>query len=169
LLPIDAVKVKPGATMSIAHWGGEGTLKAKVRYIEPSALTKVSALGVEEQRVNIIADFVDKSVPLSDRYRVETQTKVWEGKNVLMAPLSALFRCDLDRNRAASNFWCTFVVGGNKPGSIYHAQKRQVKIVQRSNFEAVIQEGLREGEVVILHPTLSRSRQGVYFDSFSPN
>jgi HlyD family secretion protein len=153
LLSADAVKVKPGATMSIERWGGEGTLKAKVRYIEPSAFTKVSALGVEEQRVNIIAEFVDKSVPLSDRYRVETQTTIWEGKNVLVAPLSALFRCDLDNKPAASNLWCTFVLEGNKRSSIYHPQKRQVEILQRSNFEAVIQEGLREGEVVILHPT----------------
>jgi HlyD family secretion protein len=63
LLSSDAVKVKPGATMLIEHWGGEKTLKARVSYVEPSAFTKVSALGVEEQRVNVIAEFVDDSVP----------------------------------------------------------------------------------------------------------
>ena len=89
LLSSDAVKVKPGATMLIEHWGGAQTLEAKVRYIEPSGFTKVSALGVEEQRVNVIADFVDTPVPLSDRYRVETRTVVWSGTDVLVIPLSA--------------------------------------------------------------------------------
>ena len=147
LLSADAVKVKPGATMLIEHWGGEQTLKARVRYVEPSAFTKVSALGVEEQRVNVIADFVDEQVPLSDRYRVETRTVVWSGEDVLIVPLSALFRCNSDRNLETANMWCTFVVEGKE------AQKRQVKVSQRSNFEAVIQEGLEREERVILHPT----------------
>ena len=140
LLSTDAVKVKPGATMLVEHWGGDRTLEAKVRYVEPSAFTKISALGVEEQRVNTIADFVDASVPLGDRYRVEVRIVVWESDNVLKVPLSAIFRCD----RAA---WCTFVVEGNK------AKRREIEISQRNKFEAVVKEGLREGEVVILHPT----------------
>ena len=147
LLSSDAVKVKPGATMLIEHWGGESTLEAKVRYIEPSAFTKVSALGVEEQRVNVIADFVESQVPLSDRYRVETRTVVWSGNDVLVIPLSALFRCDPGNNRILSNTWCTFVVESNK------AQKRRVEVSQRSNFEAVIEAGLTAQETVILHPT----------------
>ncbi len=155
LLSSDAVKVKPGATMFLEHWGGESTLKAKVRYIEPSAFTKVSALGVEEQRVNVIADFVDTEIPLGapqsgslgDRYRVETRTVVWSGEDVLVIPLSALFRCEPGNNRVLSSTWCTFVVENNQ------AQKRQIKVSQRSNFEAVIEDGLREKETVILHPT----------------
>ena len=147
LLSADAVKVKPGATMSIEHWGGEQTLKARVRYIEPSAFTKVSALGVEEQRVNVIADFVDEQIPLSDRYRVETKTIVWSGENVLIVPLSALFRCHSDRNIDTANTWCTFVVEEKR------ARKRQITVSQRGNFEAVIQKGLNSGEIVILHPT----------------
>ena len=148
LLSSDAVKVKPGATMIIEHWGGEQTLRARVRYVEPSAFTKVSALGVEEQRVNVIADFVDETVPLSDRYRVETRTIVWSGKNVVVVPLSALFRCNSERSLATSNnTWCTFVVEEQT------AQKRQVQVSQRSNFEAVIQAGLNPEEIVILHPT----------------
>ena len=147
LLSADAVKVKPGATMSIEHWGGEQTLKARVRYLEPSAFTKVSALGVEEQRVNVIADFVDEQIPLSDRYRVETKTIVWSGENVLIVPLSALFRCQSERNIDTANIWCTFVVEEKK------ARKRQVKVSQRSNFEAVIEKGLNLEEIVILHPT----------------
>ncbi len=147
LLSSDAVKVKPGAIMFLEHWGGESTLKAKVSYVEPSGFTKVSALGVEEQRVNVIADFVDNEIPLGDGYRVETRTVVWSGKDVLVIPLSALFRCEPGNNRNLSNIWCTFVVENNK------AQKRQIQVSQRSNFEAVIQDGLRETETVILHPS----------------
>ena len=147
LLSSDAVKVKPGARMFLEHWGGESNLQAKVRYIEPSAFTKVSALGVEEQRVNIIADFIDSDIPLGDRYRVETRTVVWSGKDVLLIPLSALFRCETENNRILSNTWCTFVIDKNK------SQKRQIKVGQRSNFEAVIENGLQETEKVILHPT----------------
>ncbi len=146
LLSSDAVKVKPGATMLIEHWGGAQTLEAKVRYIEPSGFTKVSALGVEEQRVNVIADFVDTPVPLSDRYRVETRTVVWSGTDVLVIPLSALFRCSSSNNRVVSNIWCTFIVQNKK------AQKRQVVVKQRSDFEAVIEDGLTEKDLVILHP-----------------
>ena len=145
LLSSDAVKVKPGATMLIEHWGGESTIKAKVRYIEPSAFTKVSALGVEEQRVNVIADFIDSQIPLGDRYRVETKTVIWSGKDVLVIPLSALFRCDTS-SQTVTNTWCTFVIENDR------AQKRQLIIIQRSNFEAVIEQGLTTGEKVILHP-----------------
>ncbi len=146
LLSSDAVKVKPGATMFLEHWGGEATLEAKVRYVEPSAFTKVSALGVEEQRVNVIADFVNTEIPLGDGYRVETRTVVWSGENVLVIPVSALFRCEPGNNRVVSNTWCTFVVENNQ------AQKREIEVSQRSNFEAVIQKGLTETEIVILHP-----------------
>ena len=147
LLSSDAVKVKPGATMLLEHWGGESTIQAKVRYIEPSAFTKVSALGVEEQRVNVVADFVDLEIPLGDRYRVETKTVVWSKDDVVVIPLSALFRCKSGNNRVLSNNWCTFVVENNK------ARKRQIKVSQRSNFEAVIEDGLQVREKVILHPT----------------
>jgi HlyD family secretion protein len=147
LLSADAVKVKPGATMFLEHWGKETTLKAKVRYVEPSAFTKVSALGVEEQRVNVIADFLDTEMSLGDRYRVETRTVVWSGEDVLVIPLSALFRCEANQTHLLSTTWCTFVVEHNK------AQKRQIQVSQRSDFEAVVEVGLQVGEKVILHPT----------------
>ena len=147
LLSTEAVKVKPGAKMLIEHWGGEQTLNARVRYVEPAAFTKISALGVEEQRVNVIADFVDSSVPLGDRYRVEVRIVVWEGKDVLKVPLSALFRCDRD--------WCAFLVEGGK------VHRQRVEIGPRSNFEAAIEGGLREGEVVILHPT-EQIKEGIW-------
>lgn len=146
LLSTDAVKVKPGNKMLIEHWGGDKTLNAQVRYVEPSAFTKVSALGVEEQRVNIIADFVDYPVPLGDGYRVETKTVIWSTENALIVPLSALFRCDPNVSTISPSAWCTFVVQEGK------ASKREVDISQRSNFEAAITEGLIVGEEVILHP-----------------
>ena len=146
LLSSDAVKIKPDAIMFLEDWGGDSTLQAKVRYIEPSAFTKVSALGVEEQRVNVIADFVDLNRLLGDRYRVETRTVVWSGKDVLVIPLSALFRCESGNNRNLSELWCTFVVENNQ------AQKREITVSERSNFEAVIDQGLEVGEKVILHP-----------------
>ncbi|MEH2094370.1 efflux RND transporter periplasmic adaptor subunit [Nostoc sp.] len=139
ILSSDAVKVKPGTKILIERWGGDKTLEATVRKIEPSAFTKVSALGVEEQRVNIIGDFVDSSVPLGDNYRVETRIVVWQGENVLTVPLSALFRCQQS--------WCTFVVEKGR------AKTRVVEIDHRNNFEAAIKSGLKEGEMVILHPT----------------
>ncbi len=155
LLSSDAVKVKPGAMMFLDDWGGESTLKAKVRYVEPSAFTKVSALGVEEQRVNVIADLIAPEIPLTkaqggflgDRYRVETRTVVWSGENVLVIPLSALFRCESKNNRLLSNTWCTFVVKNNQ------AQKRQIRVSQLSKFEAIIEAGLQPTEKVILHPS----------------
>jgi HlyD family secretion protein len=94
---------------------------------------------VEEQRVNVIGDFVDEPASLGDAYRVETKIVTWEGRDVLKVPLSALFRCDQS--------WCVFVVRDNQ------AQRRGVTIGHRSNFEAEVQAGLSQGEVVILHPT----------------
>ncbi|NEO32889.1 MAG: efflux RND transporter periplasmic adaptor subunit [Symploca sp. SIO3C6] len=139
LLSTDAVKVKSGTKVLIEHWGGEQTLEAKVNYIEPSAFTEISALGVEEQRVNVIAEFINSSVPLGDGYRVEARIVIWEGHDMLIVPLSSLFRCE--------QAWCVFVVEDGR------AKKRQVEISKRSDFEAVIQQGLELGEVVILHPT----------------
>jgi HlyD family secretion protein len=95
---------------------------AKVRLIEPSAFTKVSSLGVEEQRVNAIGDFVDAH-RLGDAYRVDVQIVIWQGKDVLQVPLSALFRCERTN-------WCTFVV---KEGKV---DQQQVSIGQRSDLAA---------------------------------
>lgn len=119
--------------------GGDRILQAKVRQVEPSAFTKVSALGVEEQRVNIIADFVEASGSLGDGYRVESRIVVWDGKNALKVPLRALFRCNEN--------WCALVVKEGK------AQRRQIEVGHRSDFEAEVRRGLVEGEGVVLYPT----------------
>ncbi|MGB5961171.1 MAG: HlyD family efflux transporter periplasmic adaptor subunit [Coleofasciculaceae cyanobacterium] len=140
ILSTDAVKVKPGALIQIEHWGGEKSLQAKVRYVEPSAFTEVSALGVEEQRVNVIADFVNPPKSIGDAYRVEARIVTWQGKDVLKVPMSALFRCN-------EKAWCTFV---DKDGK---AQRRQIVITQRNDLEAAVKQGLTVGERVILHPT----------------
>jgi multidrug efflux pump subunit AcrA (membrane-fusion protein) len=139
VLSTDAVKIQPGAMMFIEHWGSERVLQAQVRLVEPSAFTKISALGVEEQRVNVIADFVDAPTPLGDNYRVEARIVIWEEEDVLKVPLSALFRC--------AEAWCVFVV---KDGKAY---RRKVVIGHRNNFEAEVLKGLVEDAVVILHPS----------------
>ncbi len=139
VLSTDAVKIQPGDRILIHQGTEQEPILGKVRLVEPSAFTKISALGVEEQRVNVIGDFVDSPGSLGDAYRVDVQIIVWEGKNVLQVPLSALFRC----NQA----WCTFVVKDGK------AERHQIQVGHRSDFDAEIPQGLQVGEQVILHPT----------------
>jgi HlyD family secretion protein len=92
LLSTDAVKVKAGMPVLLEAWGGDQPLRARVRVVEPYGFTKVSALGVEEQRVNVIADFVDATQSLGDGYRVEAKIVIWSSDKVLKVPVSALFR-----------------------------------------------------------------------------
>ena len=102
ILSGDAVPVRPDAPVLIEDWGGDHPLLGRVRLVEPSGFTKVSALGVEEQRVNVVADFVDKPGTMGDGYRVEARIVVWKSDDVLKIPSSALFR-----RRSA---WNVFVV-----------------------------------------------------------
>lgn len=139
VLSSDALKIQPGDMILIDRGSDTQPIKAKVRVVEPSAFTKVSALGVEEQRVNIIGDFVDKPKSFGDAYRVDVQIIIWNQANVLKVPLSSLFRC--------GQSWCTFVVKDGK------ANRQQIEIGQRSDFEAEVRRGLQEGEVLILHPS----------------
>lgn len=138
VLSADATKIKPHMAVSIENWGGEGSLKARVRAIEPQAFTKVSTLGVEEQRVNVIADF--ESVPdrLGDNYRVDVKIVLWDGKDVLRVPASALFR--------QGDHWSVFVIDGSR------ARLRNIEIGHRSPAFVEVSSGLAEGERVILHP-----------------
>ena len=139
LLSTDAVKVRPGALVLIERWGGDTVLQARVRLIEPSAFSKISALGVEEQRVNVIADFIKASKALGDGYRVEGRIVIWENENVLKVPSSALFR--------TGDTWSVFVVDASK------AYRRQVDVGQRTAFDAEIPGGLEDGAQVIIHPS----------------
>ncbi|MBV6626930.1 MAG: hypothetical protein KI793_28990 [Rivularia sp. (in: Bacteria)] len=96
-------------------------------------------MGVEEQRVNVIGDFVDSAIYFGDAYRVDVQIVVWEGKNVLKVPLSSIFRCNGN--------WCVFIIKDGK------AHRKTVKIGNRSNYEVEIQQGLNKNDTVILYPS----------------
>lgn len=145
LLSSDAVRVPAGARVLIAGWGGD-TLRGRVRLVEPSAFTKVSALGVEEQRVNVIADFLDSPGSLADRYRVEIRVVTWQSDSVLTVPTSALFR--------QGDGWGVYVVAGGK------ARVRTVVVGHRTAFDAEILGGLDPGMVVVRHPS-DRMTDGV--------
>jgi HlyD family secretion protein len=141
VLSVDAVKVRPGARVILEHWGGGEPLAGRVRVVEPSAFTKISALGVEEQRVNVIVDLVDppeKRPMLGDAYRVEARIVVWESADVLKVPAGALFR----RGEA----WAVFAVAGGR------VVERTVQVGHRSDTEAEVRDGLAEGEKVVLYP-----------------
>jgi HlyD family secretion protein len=138
LLSTEAVKVKSGDPVFIENWGGDGSLRARVRTIESSGFTKISALGVEEQRVNIVMDFVDPPGRLGDGYRVDVRIIVWQASDVLTIPTSALFR--------HGEGWNVFVVEHGR------ARTRDVELGHRNALQAEITKGLTEGTVVVLHP-----------------
>ncbi len=138
VLSADAVKVTPGAPVLLDSWGGDRVIQARVRTVEASAFTKVSALGVEEQRVNIVADFVDSPGALGDGYRAEARIVIWESDRVLKVPTSALFR--------QGGGWAVFVIEAGR------ARKRDIKAGHRSQLEAEVLSGVKEGDQVILHP-----------------
>ncbi|MBK9574679.1 MAG: HlyD family efflux transporter periplasmic adaptor subunit [Rhodoferax sp.] len=149
LLSADAVRIQPGTRVVFERWGGEGALEGAVRAIEPAGFTKVSALGVEEQRVWVIVSFTSPAAQwqrLGDGYRVEASFILWEGKDILQIPASALFR--------DGDGWATFVVQQGK------AVKRVVQVGQRTGLAAQIVAGIQAGERVISHPD-DRVREGV--------
>lgn len=140
VLSRDGVAVRPGARVILEQWGGPEPLAARVRLVEPSAFTKISALGVEEQRVYVIADFtdpVDRRATLGDNFRVEARIVTWEGE-VLSAPAGALFQ--------RGNTWRAFVVDGGR------AVLRDVKVGRSNGIETEVLEGLRENDRVIIYP-----------------
>jgi len=142
LLSTDAVKVQPGAAAAITDWGGPKDLAARVRFVEPSGFTKISALGVEEQRVRVILDIVEPRASwsqLGDGFRVNARIVVWETADAVHAPLSALFR--------NGENWQTFIVRDGR------ARRANVSVGQTNEFDAQILEGLQPGDRVILHPS----------------
>ena len=141
LLSTDAVRVPAGAAVLIEQWGGGQPLPARVRRVEPSGFMKISALGVEEQRVNVIIDFVDATAAareLGDNYRVEVRIVVWSNDNVLRAPVGSLFR--------RGDGWAAFVVEGER------ARMQAVQIGQRNDTFAEMTGGLTRGQAVVMHP-----------------
>jgi HlyD family secretion protein len=141
VLSSDAVQIKPGAPVKIERWGRPEPLQARVRRVEPSAFTKISALGVEEQRVNVVMDITsppDLWRGLSDGYKVDAKIVVFTADNAVKVPVSALFRKDSQ--------WATFVAVNGR------AQERLVQIARRSGLEAMVEKGLQPGEKVIVYP-----------------
>ncbi|MCL5808081.1 MAG: efflux RND transporter periplasmic adaptor subunit [Deltaproteobacteria bacterium] len=143
VLSSDAVKMKKGMTVLFKRWGGEGTLTGTVRVVEPAGFTKVSSLGVEEQRVLVIADITSPPESwraLGDGFRLEAHFIVWEGKDILQVPAGALFRSGKEQA------WAVFVEDNGK------ARHRRVVVGQRNGLSAEIVSGLREKDRVIAHP-----------------
>jgi HlyD family secretion protein len=142
LLSSDAVRIAPGARATIEQWGGQKALDAKVRRIEPAGFTKVSALGVEEQRVNVVLDFTDPAAAwaaLGDAYRVEVRIVTWETDTAMQVPTSALFRVGSD--------WAVYRVEEDR------ARRVVVKVGHQTGQQAEVKEGLTPGDRVILHPS----------------
>ena len=135
------MRVRPGYRVLIEQWGGGITLEGRVRLVEPSGFTKLSALGVEEQRVNVVVDFNDPAQTaeyLGDGYRVEIRVVTWETSDTLKVPTGSLFRTGDD--------WTVFVVNGGL------AELRTIEIGRRNALEAEVLTGLAESEIVIVYP-----------------
>jgi HlyD family secretion protein len=141
VLSRDGAAIKPGTKVELEQWGGPEPLQGRVRLVEPAAFTKVSALGVEEQRVNVIADILTppgQRRSLGDGFRVEARIIVWEDAHALKVPAGALFRRGQD--------WATFALEGG------HAHLRTVTMGRSSGTETQILSGLKEGEEVVIYP-----------------
>jgi HlyD family secretion protein len=144
VLSQDAVAVRPGMPARLVHWGSERPLAAKVRRVEPSAFTKASALGVDEQRVNVVLDL--DGLPetwraLGDGFAAEVEIIVWSIPHVLQVPSSALFR--------KGSAWTALAVHDG------HAVTRRVEVGHRGLLQTEVLEGLEAGETVIIHPGAS--------------
>jgi HlyD family secretion protein len=141
-LSTDAVRIPEGAAVIVDQWGGGRSLDGRVRRVEPSGFTKISALGVEEQRVNVIVDFTDPVEAwqaLGDGFRVEVRAVLWEAASVLKTPVGSLFR--------QGEAWAVYVERDGR------AERRTVTIGHRNDREAEVTDGLREGDQVVMHPS----------------
>ncbi|MBN9546646.1 MAG: HlyD family efflux transporter periplasmic adaptor subunit [Alphaproteobacteria bacterium] len=142
LVSEEAVKVHPGDVARITDWGGAGVLGARVRRVEPSGFTKVSALGVEEQRVNVLLDFADRTsnlASIADGFRVIVNIVIWQQPRVLRLPATAMFR--------RGDGWAVFVVRGGR------ARLQPVQVGAVNDDFAELRAGAEEGEQVIVHPS----------------
>jgi len=141
VLSTDAVEIRPNAAVTIVNWGGPGALEGRVRRIEPAAFTKVSTLGVEEQRVNVLIDLVSPPSAwsgLGDGYQVDAQITVFARDDAVILPTGALFRRD--------DTWNVFVIVDGR------AETRTVTLLRRSGRVAAIAGGVEPGERVIVYP-----------------
>ncbi|MEZ0277440.1 MAG: efflux RND transporter periplasmic adaptor subunit, partial [Roseimicrobium sp.] len=141
ILSRDAVAITKGAKVQVEQWGDDQALEAIVRLVEPAAFTKVSALGVEEQRVYVLSDLVnppEKAKALGDRYRVEVRVAVWHKDDVMLVPAGALFR--------EGSAWKTFVYDGGK------AKKVTIEAGRSDGRMTEVVKGLDVGTKVLMHP-----------------
>jgi HlyD family secretion protein len=141
ILSRDAVAIQPGDSAEIEQWGGDNPLQGRVRRVEPAAFTKISALGVEEQRVIVLCDLInppDAARALGDRYRVEVRVAVWHADDVLVAPSGALFR--------QGNAWKTFIHRNGR------AELAAIEAGRSDGRLTEILSGLKPGDKVLLHP-----------------
>lgn len=141
VLSSDAVRISPGTPVEFLRWGGDAPLRGVVRVVEPAGFTKISALGVEEQRAVVIADLTSPPASwtrLGDGYRVEASFILWHGDEVLKAPSSALFR--------HGDGWALFRVEGGR------ARLAPVGTGRRTGLEVQLLEGVAAGDEVVIHP-----------------
>jgi HlyD family secretion protein len=141
LLSTEAVKVAPGDAALITRWGGEGALNAKVRLVEPFGITKISSLGIEEQRVNVLIDLTDPRERwrrLGHGYQIDAAIVRWQAQKVLQVPVGALFRQGAD--------WAVFRVEGGR------ARLSTIKIGHLNDEAAEVLDGLKPGDQVVSHP-----------------
>ena len=138
LLSQDAVKVHSGNRAWLIDWGGDHPIEGTVKTVESSAFTKVSALGIEEQRVHVIVTIPEPPPTLGDAYRVQGRIEVWSAPNALQVPIGSLVRF--------GNDWGLYVVDGGR------ARKRVIRIDHRNEDTAEVLSGLKPGEVVVVHP-----------------
>ena len=156
VLSQEAVAIRPGMPARLELGQGVTPLAARVRLVEPAAFTKVSALGVEEQRVNVVLDFaepLDKVQTIGDGFRVEAHVVVYREENVLKVPVGALFR--------EGAGWAVFALDGER------ARKRAVKVARRNSAEAMLEEGLKPGERVVVYPS-DALKEGSRVEILSP-
>jgi len=142
VLTTDAVEIQPGAEVAIEHWGGKGELSGRVRRVEPAAFTKVSTLGVEEQRTNVLIDLLSPAeqwAGLGDAYQVDARITVFTQEDATIIPAGALFR--------RGDSWNVFIVNDGR------AQIREIRILRRSGRLAAVVTGLAAGEIVIVYPS----------------
>jgi HlyD family secretion protein len=140
-LSTDAVQIRLGMPVDVDRWGGDKTLNGLVRLVEPHGFLKVSALGVEEQRVNVITRFDDPRGAwraLGDGYRVETRVVIWDRPDALQVPISSLYR--------QGDGWAVFVVQDGR------AHIRRIEVGRRGSLDAEVLGGLQPGATVVLHP-----------------
>jgi len=141
MLSRDGASIPAGTRALLEQWGGPTPLEGRVRLVEPAAFTKISALGVEEQRVNVVVDLLtplEQRRSLGDNFRVEARVVVWEEARVLKVAAAGLFRRGTE--------WAAFVVRDGKATLV------PVKVGRSSGAETQILDGLREGDEVILYP-----------------